>query len=424
MVETPLSVALLAGGRWGKTEAEVRRMIRAMCNEPDLYYWVGLDWQSSSLKKAWRMLYGYWSGALVAAGFRPKDWINKVDHEIRAPNGSVLMFRTSKAPEGIAGDGPRGIVGDEYTYWPEEVWSRFIRPSLADKNGWAHLIGRPNGENWGLELWREAHHWNGWLARHYTIYDNPLLDRAVIEDLKEQTPDPVWRQEMMAEPDAGKHGVIPSEWIAAAQDRWRKWDAEGALRGGAHYIGVDVSDGGSDRTFAAVRWGSVITELVDLTPSQPGETMMTTGHVYARLQRDKGVAVVDSIGVGAGVASRLAEQGQSVVSFVASKGTPLRDKSGMFGFVNLRSAAWWHARDLLNPEFGDGIALPPDRELARELAAPRYEVRSGGKIAVESKDDGKGGGIRARLGRSPDRADAVIMALWADRSVMTGRLTA
>lgn len=404
-----------------------------MCNEPALYYWVGLDWPSASLKKAWRMVYGYWSSALMAAGFDPRQWINRSDHEIRLPNGATLMFRTSKAPQGIAGDGPRGIVGDEYTYWPEEVWTRYVMPSLADPhtNGraWVHLIGRANGENWGLQLWREAHHWEGWLARRYTIYDNPLISRATIRQLKEQTPGPVWEQEYMARPDAGERGVIPPDWIAAAVNRWHLWQEEGAPHIGAHYIGVDVSDGGADRTFAAVRWGSVISELVDLTPDQAGETMATAGHVQGRLVRDPGVAVVDSIGVGAGVASRLMELGQTVVSFVAGRSTTMRDQSGMFGFVNLRSAAWWHARDLLNPESGANIALPPDRELARELAAPRYEMRSGGKIAVESKDGDRdssvrgGGGLRARLGRSPDRADAVIMALWADSTVMVGKLT-
>jgi hypothetical protein len=51
------------------------------------------------------------------------------------------------------------------------------------------------------------------------------------------------------------------------------------------------------------------------------------------------------------------------------------------------------------------IALPRDEKLFDELAGIKWRVNSGGKIQLESKDD-----TRARLGRSPDRADAVAMA--------------
>lgn len=71
---------------------------------------------------------------------------------------------------------------------------------------------------------------------------------------------------------------------------------------------------------------------------------------------------------------------------------------------NCRSAAWWGLRELL--EDGD-IDLPDDDDLAAELAAPRWQVTASGKVKVESKDE-----IRKRLGRSTDKADAVIQAFW------------
>lgn len=200
LITTPASVALFAGGRYGKTEAGIRRIIRAMILEPDLYYWVGLSWKSASFKKAWRVLYDYWSKAIREAGENPRDWINRSDKEIRVPGtGAILMCRSAENPDSIAGDGPRGFVGDEFTYWDEEVWSRFLQPSLADKNGWAFLMGRPFGRNWAANVWERAEEREGWVQRHYTIYDNPLIDRAVIEDLKRNTPSDVWRQEYMAE---------------------------------------------------------------------------------------------------------------------------------------------------------------------------------------------------------------------------------
>jgi hypothetical protein len=48
--------------------------------------------------------------------------------------------------------------------------------------------------------------------------------------------------------------------------------------------------------------------------------------------------------------------------------------------------------------------LPKDQKLKSELCSPIYKMRSG-KIMIEAKDD-----IKKRLGRSTDKADAVIMA--------------
>ena len=66
-------------------------------------------------------------------------------------------------------------------------------------------------------------------------------------------------------------------------------------------------------------------------------------------------------------------------------------------------------REALDPAYGVDIALPPDPALQSDLTAPTYTVRPGEppKIYVESKTD-----IVKRLGRSPDRGDAVVYA-WA-----------
>ena len=51
------------------------------------------------------------------------------------------------------------------------------------------------------------------------------------------------------------------------------------------------------------------------------------------------------------------------------------------------------------------ISLPDDDELRADLSALRYLFTQDGRLQIESKDD-----CRKRLGRSPDRADAVALA--------------
>src|SRR6185437_5098724 len=117
--------------------------------------------------------------------------------------------------------------------------------------------------------------------------------------------------------------------------------------------------------------------------------------------------VVDVIGVGAGVVDRLRELKIAVSAFNASESTTRKDRSGELGFTNVRSAAWWNLRELLDPAYGPSLALPPDDLLAGDLTAPHWRVTSSGSIQVEVKDE-----TRKRLGRSPDSGDAVMQAVW------------
>lgn len=170
-------------------------------------------------------------------------------------------------------------------------------------------------------------------------------------------------------------------------------------------LGVDVARSGSDDTVLAPRHGVRIEELRRYSLE---DTMATTGRV-AGVLRQGGYAVVDVIGLGAGVVDRLREMGMAVVAFNAAEGTPALDSSGELGFVNKRSAAWWNMRELLDPTSGADLELPPDDLLIGDLTAPKWRVMSGGRIQVESKDE-----IRKRLGRSTDSGDAVIQAYWRD----------
>lgn len=131
----------------------------------------------------------------------------------------------------------------------------------------------------------------------------------------------------------------------------------------------------------------------------------------AAVQARDGRAIVDVIGLGAGVFDRLREAGNRPIAYTGSGKTTRRDRSGKWGFTNVRSAAYWHIRELLDPAYDPVLALPPDDLMISDLTTPTWEVTSGvpPKIKVETKED-----VVTRLGRSPDRGDAVVMSLWAD----------
>ena len=203
---------------------------------------------------------------------------------------------------------------------------------------------------------------------------------------------------------ADEDGLIPLAWVEAANERWAAWKDAGGHRGALTCVGVDVSDTGGDRTVLALRHDEVIAEL---RYSSKEETMQTVGRVAGVLTaHDTAYAVVDVIGIGAGVVSRLREMfPKRVEAFNAAERSDAKDRSGELGFANKRAAAWWNLRELLDPAGGATIALPPDDTLTGDLTAAHWRVQSGGKILIGSKDD-----IRARIGRSTDAGDAVVQA--------------
>lgn len=209
------------------------------------------------------------------------------------------------------------------------------------------------------------------------------------------------------DPDA----LIPLSWVEAAQARWEEWKAQGrpALEG-AKWLGVDVAGGGADRTVMARRQGPHITRL-----EYPSTTdLMRVAKEIAQVKDYR--YVIDTLGVGQGVTSRLKQMwekneiAERPIAFVGSASSDLRNLSREYGFTNSRSAAWWLVREALDPQNDTGAMLPPDPELVADLTAPTWSISQTGKpplIKVEPKKD-----VKLKLGRSPDFGDAVAMAYW------------
>lgn len=279
--------------------------------------------------------------------------------------------------------------------------------------------GEPQGRFYDIH--RRAVGYEDWYTRHVTL-DEAIAAGRVSREWTEQRErqwgkdSAVYQNRVLGEfATAQARGVIPLSWVEAANERWYAWVEEGqpgVLTG----IGVDVGGGlpGGDKTVLAPCFDRFrIGELRKHGQGDPDvATMETVARVAGLLKKHgTGEAVVDVIGIGAGVVHRLREMGYRARAFNAGKGTALLDRSGELGFANWRAAAWWITRELLDPGEGVGVALPPDDDLTGELTAPRYKLASGGRargglIQIEDKLS-----VRRRLKRSTDCADAVVQAL-------------
>lgn len=235
------------------------------------------------------------------------------------------------------------------------------------------------------------------------VSDNPYLMGTGYMATLQSLPEPLRSQMLYGDFQAGMEDdamqVIPTAWIEAAQARWTPRSPKPRMDS----LGADVARGGRDNSLIARRHGNWYDEPLVYAGTTTPDGPSVAGVVIAAL-RDKAPIHIDVIGVGASPYDFLHQAGQQVIGVNVAEASTGRDKSGRMGFANLRSQLWWGMREDLDPANDTGIALPPDRQLLIDLAAPVWRLQ-GSTIYVESRED-----IIKRIGRSPDWASAYLLA--------------
>lgn len=64
--------------------------------------------------------------------------------------------KSAKYPDTLVGEGLSGVILAEAAKLKERVWTKFIRPTLADFRGWAILSSTPEGKNWFYDAWQRG----------------------------------------------------------------------------------------------------------------------------------------------------------------------------------------------------------------------------------------------------------------------------
>ena len=246
------------------------------------------------------------------------------------------------------------------------------------------------------------------------LNDNPDLARTNYGSVLASLPDELRRAYRDGDFSVGQKDddfqVIPTAWIEAAQQRWEPTPPRNTRMTA---MAVDVAPGGGDQRVIACRYGGWF------APLQAERVVDKTGRLTAaevvRHRRDKCPVVVDMGGGWGGDALiALKDNGIPVLSFNGVVASNARTRDGKLKFRNERARATWRMREALDPEQegGSAIALPPDPELKADLASYKWSLTING-ILLEDKLKTK-----ERLGRSPDKGDAVVMCLSeGDRAV-------
>lgn len=245
---------VICGRRWGKTAIGLMATLkghgqfrgqRKGAIDGGKIWWIAPTYKVAS--KIWRDLKKATRGA----------WVEKkeVERRIELPGGGSVTVWSADDPETLVGDGLDGVVVDEAAKVHRDAWGESIRPALADRLGWALLIGTPKGQhNWVYDVWQQAEKRNDWERWQRPTWDNPIIARSEIDEMRGDMTGAKFAQEVEAKFIGEVGDLFPREKAIFVDN------APANLRGLTRYW----DKAGSERTEGDWTVGALIGELSGL----------------------------------------------------------------------------------------------------------------------------------------------------------------
>lgn len=334
-------------------------------------------------------------------------WDTTVDHiRLKANADCFITARTSRSdqPEAMAGLHSTHVllVADEASGIPEPVYEA-ASGSMSSPGAITLLIGNPT-RNTGY-FWR-AHNLerDRWFTMTVSSANSTRVTPDYVEEMARRygQDSNAYRVRVLGQfPTADDDTLIPAELVDAAMSRDVPLDTSLPT-----LWGIDVARFGQDSSCLIKRCGYVVTEPPRRWRNI--DTMQLAGAIKAEydvsLASKPALIVIDTIGVGAGVADRLHEQGLPILGINVAE-----QPSQKARFMRLRDELYVRMKEWLETR---RCKLPKDDQLRDDLCGPRFQFTSEGKLQVESKQS-----MRSRGMPSPDASDALMLTL-AEQAVM------
>lgn len=355
---------------------------------------------------------------------------------LQLPNGNQVIGISTRTAENLAGLSAPDlfIIVDEASGFADHLWETILGNAAGGAKlfaisnptrttGWFYNLFRVRAEGWILLTLNSENTPNarsgeklipGLCTLDFVLEMRALHGPNYLES-------PFYMVRILGQfPGQGVDAVVSATLLERATRRWK--ERTPAATEGELVIGVDVARFGNDaNTLQPVRGRYAYRPSVVDVSAAKDDPGVTAGDLVAdaviatafRLrQGEERVRVnVDGIGVGAAVVDALKRRDEVKRGWIyivdMNVGESADEQETLLGdtrvnFANLRSQLW----------FGVGAwtktgELPDVDALHTELLAATYTTDERGRLRVEEKKK-----MRAVLGRSPDHADALCLAVY------------
>jgi hypothetical protein len=310
------------------------------------------------------------------------------------------------------------VVLDEASGIPEQLW---VAADALTTNEGCRILAIGNPDNSSSYFARVCGPGSLWNQIGISAYDSPKFTGEVVpDDLAELLISPSWAEEKRVEwgednpiyrakvlgeftiDDPGK--VVRASDVATCRIGTDTPRTERELT--PVELGVDVG-GGGDETVIRERRGPVAGREWRERSDQPADIAPM---VLSAIRATGATKVkIDSIGIGAGLVGELVNLGASGAHQAQIIGVNVASASrDPAVYENTRAEMWWMARLHSQDGTWDLSTMENADTTIAQLLQPGWHLNARGRIQIEAKDE-----IRLRLGgRSPDNADALLLAFW------------
>lgn len=306
------------------------------------------------------------------------------------------------------------VILDEACGIPTQLWTA---AEAITTNEHCRIVAIGNPDDPVSEFAKVCRPDSGWHVIEVSSFDTPaftgeqvppdllplLPSTDWVEDAKRRWGEssPLYQSKVLGRfPENADDTVVPLSWAEACRTLEDPFDLDGATV----ELGVDVGAGG-DETVIRERVGPVAGRVWHNRSRDPMEVV---GLVVQCINETGSTSVkVDVIGWGWGVWGRLVElRTEGVHAAIVHPVNVGESSTDPVRFPLLRDQLWWEVgRESSEHRTWDLTEV--DDETLSQLTAPKYTLDSRGRVKVEPKAD-----TRKRLGRSPDGADALLLAYY------------
>lgn len=383
---------LIDGGRASGKSQTIARLIAQLCEQKPLRVVCGRETQNSIEES----VYTIFADLIRHYELNFHVGASKIDHKITE---SALRFRGFREQGAINIKGLEGVD----ILWIDESQAiskqtlDVIIPTIRKEN--SKIIFSMNRRMDNDPVYMAMAGRSDCLHIHIDYHENSFCPQKMIDEANickqrsEEDYNHIWLGQPLKQ---GDDFVFSTDIVYGAHNN--EFVTSGTKR---RVLAVDVARFGEDETVFSVveSRGMFHWEQIHQETWKSKSLMECVGKVVDLVKSlSIDLTVIDDTGVGGGVTDRLKEVDVKVMPFNGSARS-MNDK-----YSNARSDGFFTLAEMFT---GKRIKIMDDTILKEQLLSIRYKFKSNGTKAIISKDEMKANGVK-----SPDRADALMMALY------------
>lgn len=204
--------AIVCHRRFGKTYLAINALLDAAlrCDKPDPRFAYVAPTFTQAKDIAWTYLKRF---ALTIPG----ALANETELRVDLPGGARIRLYGADEPDRMRGLYLDGCVLDEMGKMRPRVWPEVIRPALADRLGWAIVMGTPNGRNEFWKIYDEATRDPAWFAAMFKASDTNVVAQEELDAARKMMTPEQYAQEFECSFQAAVIGSYYGALIEAAE---------------------------------------------------------------------------------------------------------------------------------------------------------------------------------------------------------------